>query len=190
MSDTGRPVPVCEPSALGSPYIPVDSWVYSAVFRLYGLGYIDTVFLNMRPWTRVQSRPYARTGRRTHRRRAGHPQPNFGRGAADLRSSRTRASPRYAGPLSAFKGTHALSQSIRPLSASPALRFTTAFISARRSLTTTVVPIENGFNNYTGISGYASVGRFVVYVRSEFQAAPSASGYSTALAQHSPESIS
>ena len=50
--DSGRPMPVCEPSTLDSPYIPVDSWVYPAVMRVYGLGYIDTVFLGLRPWTR------------------------------------------------------------------------------------------------------------------------------------------
>ena len=37
----------------GSPYIPVDSWVYPAVLRLYALGYVDKVYLGMRPWTRV-----------------------------------------------------------------------------------------------------------------------------------------
>ena len=51
--DPSRPVPVCEPSSLDSPYIPVDSWVYPAVFRLYGMGYIDSVYLGMRPWTRA-----------------------------------------------------------------------------------------------------------------------------------------
>ena len=29
---------VCESSTQGSPYIPVDSWVYPAVLRLYSLG--------------------------------------------------------------------------------------------------------------------------------------------------------
>ena len=51
--DASRPESVCEPSALGSPYIPVDSWIYPAVMRLYSLGYIDNVFLGMRPWTRA-----------------------------------------------------------------------------------------------------------------------------------------
>jgi hypothetical protein len=48
-------------------------------------------------------------------------------------------------------------------------------------------PYESGFNNYSGASGYASAGRFVLYARGEFQAAPSATGYSHALgpgAQH------
>src|SRR6185437_13639441 len=42
----------CRPSVVGSPYIPVDSWMYPAVLRLYSLGYVNTVYLGMRPWTR------------------------------------------------------------------------------------------------------------------------------------------
>src|ERR1035438_1426418 len=44
-------------------------------------------------------------------------------------------------------------------------------------------PYENGFNNYSGASGYATAGRFTFYARGEFQEAPSATGYSQALAQ-------
>ena len=44
-------------------------------------------------------------------------------------------------------------------------------------------PYENGFNNYSGASGYATAGRFTLYARGEFQGAPSATGYSAALAQ-------
>jgi len=51
--DSSRSAAVCEPSTLGSPYIPVDSWVYPAVLRLYSLGYVDHVYLGMRPWTRA-----------------------------------------------------------------------------------------------------------------------------------------
>src|ERR1700712_773446 len=40
-------------SAMGSPYIPLDSWIYPAVLRLYGMGFVDTVFVSMRPWTRL-----------------------------------------------------------------------------------------------------------------------------------------
>ena len=44
-------------------------------------------------------------------------------------------------------------------------------------------PFEKGFNNYSGLSGYASAGRFLLYARGEFQAAPSDAGYSIGLAQ-------
>src|SRR6202021_2635409 len=52
-NDPGANPPVCEPPQLGSPYIPVGSWVYPAVWRLYALGYLDTVYLGMRPYTRA-----------------------------------------------------------------------------------------------------------------------------------------
>ncbi len=44
-------------------------------------------------------------------------------------------------------------------------------------------PYASGFNNYSGASGYASAGRFLLYVRGEFQGAPSTAGYSSALVQ-------
>jgi hypothetical protein len=44
-------------------------------------------------------------------------------------------------------------------------------------------PYESGFNNYTGASGYAAAGRFALYVRGEFESAPSAAGCSQTLAQ-------
>ena len=37
---------------LGSAYIPVDSWVYPAMLRLYSMGYLDSMFLAVRPYTR------------------------------------------------------------------------------------------------------------------------------------------
>jgi membrane-associated phospholipid phosphatase len=39
-------------SKLGSPSVPLDSWVYPALERLAALGYIKTQFTGLRPWTR------------------------------------------------------------------------------------------------------------------------------------------
>jgi hypothetical protein len=44
-------------------------------------------------------------------------------------------------------------------------------------------PFEEGLNSASGASGYAHAGRFVLYLRGEFQSAPSAAGYSAGLAQ-------
>jgi hypothetical protein len=38
-------------------------------------------------------------------------------------------------------------------------------------------PYQNGFSSWDGFSGYATAGRFTVYVRGEYQHAPSAPGY-------------
>src|SRR6266403_4188838 len=39
---------------LGSPYVPLDSWVYPAMERLAGLGVLNDEFMGMRPWTRSE----------------------------------------------------------------------------------------------------------------------------------------
>jgi hypothetical protein len=51
--DSGGAAPACLPAKLGSPYIPVDSSLYPAVMRLYSMGFVDDVYLGMRPWTRA-----------------------------------------------------------------------------------------------------------------------------------------
>jgi membrane-associated phospholipid phosphatase len=42
------------PESMGSPYVPLDSWIYPAFDRLAALGYAPTAFLGMRPWTRME----------------------------------------------------------------------------------------------------------------------------------------
>jgi hypothetical protein len=45
-----------EPAATsnyGLVYVPLDSWVYPAFERLFSLGYADSAYLGMRPWTRT-----------------------------------------------------------------------------------------------------------------------------------------
>ena len=42
------------PSNMGSPYVPMDSWVYSAFERLAAMGYVNSGMFGMRPWTRLE----------------------------------------------------------------------------------------------------------------------------------------
>ena len=70
--DSGGAVTECDLSVPGSPYIPVDSWIYPAVLRLYSLGFLDHVFLGMRPWTRASlSHMLEDTGAKIEDARAG-----------------------------------------------------------------------------------------------------------------------
>jgi Capsule assembly protein Wzi/PAP2 superfamily len=39
---------------LGSPYVPLDSWVYAAFDRLAALGYAPSAYADLRPWTRME----------------------------------------------------------------------------------------------------------------------------------------
>ena len=49
-------LPVCKTGPGGARpadvYVPIDSWVYPELDRLHGLGYLNTSFLGIRPWTR------------------------------------------------------------------------------------------------------------------------------------------
>src|SRR5882762_3244867 len=42
------------PANQGSPYVPLDSWIYPALDRLIGMGMIDSGFTGVRPWTRSE----------------------------------------------------------------------------------------------------------------------------------------
>lgn len=42
------------PENMSSPYVPLDSWVYPALERLKALGYVQSGYLDVRPWTRLQ----------------------------------------------------------------------------------------------------------------------------------------
>lgn len=44
------------PDSLGSPFVPLDSWVYPELKRLAALGYIQSQFTGLMPWTRAECR--------------------------------------------------------------------------------------------------------------------------------------
>ena len=179
--DPNRPASVCEPSTLDSPYIPVDSWVYPAVLRLYGLGFVDTVFLDMRPYTRSSlDHMLEVAGARIEDADPG-PDTDQAQEIYEALTHELRAD--MQGPCLAHEGKsriESLYSVERAISGTP--------LRDSYHLGSTVVndygrPYQNGFNDYSGASGYASAGRFLIYVRGELQAAPSAAGYSQALAQ-------
>ena len=182
----GSPTPVsttdaCESDAAGSPYIPVDSWIYPAVMRLYSLGYVDSVYLGMRPWTRSSvSNMLNEVSSRIE---------DYDSGPA------TDEAEKIYGALSRELHYDAQNQCLAPVDR---LRVESVYSVVRGisgtplrdsyHLGSTIIndygrPYQGGFNNYSGVSGYASAGRFLLHVRGEFHEAPSATGYSNALAQ-------
>jgi hypothetical protein len=179
--NTGGVAPACMVARLGSPYIPVDSWVYPAVLRLYGLGFVDDVYLGMRPWTRAAVSHMVETaGARIEDADAG-PATDEAQDIYEALMHELQAD--VEGPCLAHQG-HSRVESVytvaRGISGTP--------LRDSFHLGSTIIndygrPYQNGFNNYSGASGFATAGRFVLYARGEFEAAPSATGYSAALAQ-------
>jgi hypothetical protein len=171
----------CDDSASGSPYIPVDNWIYPAVLRLYSLGFLDHVFLGLRPWTRASlSHMLEDTGAKIEDAKAG-PVTDEARELYDALNHELHLD--SGGPCPASTGDVRIESTysvVRAISGTP--------LRDSFHLGSTIVndygrPYENGFNNYSGLSGYATAGRFLLYVRGEFQGAPSAAGYSAAFAQ-------
>jgi hypothetical protein len=162
----------------GSVYVPMDNWVYPALDRLHALGYIDTAYLGLRPWTRAS---IAHTLELTSDRiesdanndeareiylalvREFKPDVDRGTGAAPPKVELESVYTQFRG----IGGT--------PLRDSFHLGQTIVDDYGR--------PYESGFNDYSGFSARAMAGRFSFYFRGEFQHAPSAAGYSSVLAQ-------
>ena len=169
------------PSSLGSPFIQVDSWVYPAMLRLYSLGFVDTVYLGIRPWTRASvDHMLEEAGARIEDADDG-PATDEAQGIYDALMRKMLND--MQGPCLRHEGNsrvESVYEVARSINGTP--------LRDSYHLGSTVIndygrPYQSGFNNYAGASGYAAVGRFLFYARGEFQEAPSGPGYSTALAQ-------
>ena len=173
----------CEPANLGSPYIPVDSWVYPAMLRLYSLGYVDHVFIGLRPWTRASVMHMLENAGYLIEESEGQNDPAADEARAIYDALNHELHNDMEGPCGPHQGgtrMESVYSVMRGISGTP--------LDDSYHLGQTIVndygrPYENGFNNYSGVSGYATAGRFALYLRAEFQGAPSATGYSAALAQ-------
>jgi len=161
-------------SSAGSPYIPVDSWIYPAAIRLYYLGYLPTAYLGMRPWTRASL---------AHMLTLSKYSLESGNAPDEAVEIDARLRKELAPEL-----TDAAAPSLRPESIYTRLReihgtiLNDSFHFGQTIVNDYGRPDEPGFNNLTGFSAEAHSGRFSLYVRSEYQHAPAAIGYSPAVA--------
>jgi hypothetical protein len=173
------PATPCHISELGSPYIPIDSWMYPALTRLYSLGYLDLAFLGLRPWTRSS---VIHMLEETAAQLEDAPDGAATDEARELYDKLWREVNIDAeGPCRARRGQYRMESAytiMRGISGTP--------LHDSYHLGETITndygrPYQNGFNNYSGASGYATAGIFTLYARGEFQYAPSAAGYSQSL---------
>jgi membrane-associated phospholipid phosphatase len=164
----------------GSPYVELDSWVYPAIERLAALGYIHSQFLGMRPWTRIEC---------AHLVEEASDQIN-----AEGDSNSGEAGPIYYALEKEFEGDlNALGDGKETAVKLESLYASTTGISGQPlndsyHFGQTIInnygrPYREGFNTYDGFSGYGTAGRFTLYVRGEYQHAPSAPAYSLAVRQ-------
>jgi len=152
-------------------YVPLDNWVYPALDRLHGLGYGDTAFLGLRPWTRRSIQHMLEeidvdgniTQDATAQELVTSLQREFGIDGDDDHLS-------YA-----CEGVYSRLQGIGGLTLRDSFHL-------GQSITYDYGrPYQPGFNTVDGVSGSAEFGRFSLYARGEYQHAPAAAGYSKSL---------
>ena len=144
--------------------------------RLYSMGFLDTAFLGMRPWTRRSA---------LHMLQASQD--------AIVSSNNEEAQDILAKLLREFIAEVPDGSSPRPTVYGLQSAYTRLMGIGGTTLRDSYHlgqtfsndygrPYQTGFNNITGFSTLNEVGRFSLYVRGEYQHSPSGSGYSRALA--------
>lgn len=155
------------PQNQGSPYVPLDSWIYPALDRMIGMGMMDSGFVGVRPWTRSEcARLLAEASDRV------------GEGPAEAGKIYQLLEKEFAEDLEDASGT----QAIRARLESVYTRFTgisgeplTDGFTFGKTITNDFGrPYQEGFNSVTGFSAWTTAGRWVGYVRGEYQQSPSA----------------
>jgi hypothetical protein len=154
----------------------MDNWVYPALDRLRGLGYLDTAFLGIRPWTRRSiSKMLAETGLDDGIHNDPQAEETFQALLREFPPVTAGDPVDWKSPSLAYESAYTRIRGIAglPLNDSFHLGQTISNDYGR--------PYQNGFNNIDGFSGSAQQGRFSLYFRGEYQHAPSATGYSSEL---------
>ena len=155
---------------MGSPYVPLDSWIYPALERLAALGYIDTAIAAMRPWTRMECA-----------RQLGEAADRI----VDDDASENEAGRLYRELTREFGSEIALlgggdNAEIRLESAYTRSTgivgqpLTDSYHFAQTVSNDRGRPLEEGFNNVSGLSGWVADGPFAAYSDVEVQHSPSA----------------
>ena len=169
--------PVRYLTAAGSTYIPVDSWVYPAALRLFSKGYIDSAFLDLRPWTRLSlAHMLERSADKIN-------DSDDDEARSIFQALQDEVNPDIEA-ISNTRHGHAEIESLytRPLGiAGTPLR--DSYHVGQTIINDYGRPYESGFNDITGFSARAEAHRFSFYFRGEYQHAPSATGYSIPVAE-------
>lgn len=158
------------PERMGSVYVPLDSWVYSAIERLAALGYIRTAFLGLKPWTRMECARLVEQSQEAME--------SIDSAEAGVAGLQSRLQQEFAPEFALFEGNRnraarvesvymrTVSLSGAPLTDSDHFGQTLAYDLGR--------PFRRGVNTQLGASLRTEIGPAAFFVRGELQHSPSA----------------
>jgi hypothetical protein len=175
---TMPPRPVRYSGSLGSTYIPLDSWMYPEIMRLYSLGFIDTVFIGMRPYTRTSVAHMLDAS-------AGKIYNSDSDEAKEIYSALSRElAPDLEIPVDAHRGHSEVGSVYTRMLGITGQPLRDSYHAGQTIVNDYGRPYAEGFNNITGFSLRSTLGRYSGYFRGEYQHAPALQGYSQDVAAH------
>jgi len=160
------------PQHMGSPSVPLDSWIYPALERLVAFGYIKTAFLGAKPWTRMESASLVSEAKEKI---------DLEEGRGDAAKLELQLEQEFAYELGLLEGNANRTATIESFY-SRMVSVTGSPLNGSYHFGQTIInnfgrPYQEGFNGSDGFSGWAAAGPFTIYVRGEYQHAPLAPAY-------------
>src|SRR5882762_4158398 len=155
------------PANQGSPYVPLDSWIYPALDRLIAMGMTESGFSGVRPWTRSEC---ARILTEAADRVDGGPAD--AQRIYQLLEAEFKEELEGAGAAAPFRARlESMYSRFTEISGQP---LTDGYDFGQTLINDFGRPYQRGFNSVTGFSAWTTAGRWVGYVRAEYQRSPSA----------------
>ena len=168
-----------EPESMGSPNVPLGSWVYPAIERLAAQRLVESEFLNVRPWTRLECVQLMNeaAGRLDESAPGGEEMAGIvaalrAEFASELRSMES-------GENQSFQ-VESVYTRVTGISGTP---LADSYHFGQTIYNDEGRPYQEGLNTITGFSSYATSDRFAIYFSGEFQHAPGAPPYPLAVRQ-------
>jgi membrane-associated phospholipid phosphatase len=162
---------------MGSPSVPLDSWVYPAFERLAALRAINTQIMGVKPWTRIECARLTEEAGETLQERLTLDD-------EELARIQTQLTQEFAYEVNLLSGGHNLTANVESIYAravsisGPAL--TDGYHFGQTVSYDFGRPFERGTNGQIGGSFSGAAGPLMLYVRAEYQHAPSAPVLSSA----------
>jgi hypothetical protein len=161
-------------SNYGLVYVPLDSWVYPAFERLFSLGYADSAYLGMRPWTRTSC---LRILKETYPKLQDAPKDQEAWHIFQALAKEFGAEAGQTNPQAKVHDVYTRNMYIKGRPINDSFHFGQTLINDYGR------PYQGGFNALDGFTAWAEGYHFSLDVRGEYQHAPGRGAYPESVQQ-------
>jgi membrane-associated phospholipid phosphatase len=161
------------PKSFGSPFVPLDSWIYPALDRLAAMGFLKTAYQGIKPWTRLECVNLYQEAETYVREKA----PEFREVNKILRDLATEFAPELRSIEEDSNNSMRVESIYTRMTGISGTPLNDSYHFGQTLINNDGRPYAEGFSNSTGFSSYAVDGRFALYVSGELQHAPSAPAF-------------